>query len=407
MNLQSDIKLQNKKIDLFVIIEFALCAIIILSTLLMKYGIASNAFTVSFLVLIIGFVFHTLKLSSSCNLAIILLAIFFSGFSVIETTIIFNKSLSFQYLKEYFIFIATLLLMFLWSNTKINNKTIQFVLKFNIGISALYPIAYKFFPREGAFNDLSLNFSNPNLTGMWILQSLLYLALGFLNLQKRFWKFVCVALFIINFYLLNLTGARNCMLSLLLFAVMIVWLLIKRSNKFPKFILIFVNIAPICFVPIYLCFINSVIEKGWLSFLISEGKPLDSRVAIWTRILKTLKGYWLTGKYPEIAGNLHNSHLVLLASYGLVVLFLVIIITYYISVRVNNEITSKKQEYALAAFFACLFMGFGEGALFSGGQGIYIMVCGFLLLARADCNENEQIKLQSINKKRTESGAYS
>ena len=46
MNLQSDIKLQNKKIDLFVIIEFALCAIIILSTLLMKYGIASNAFTV-------------------------------------------------------------------------------------------------------------------------------------------------------------------------------------------------------------------------------------------------------------------------------------------------------------------------------------------------------------------------
>ena len=43
---------------------------------------------------------------------------------------------------------------------------------------------------------------------------------------------------------------------------------------------------------------------------------------------------------------------------------------------------SFKQTLCLLAFFIVWIMGFGEAALFSGGQGIYIVSCSFLLLAR-------------------------
>jgi hypothetical protein len=52
------------------------------------------------------------------------------------------------------------------------------------------------------------------------------------------------------------------------------------------------------------------------------------------------------------------------------------------------------QTIALIAFFIVWIMGLGEAALFSGGQGIYIVSCSFLLLAREqDVNQEMPIQL--------------
>lgn len=375
---------RNGKIDLFVLCEFVLCFIIVLSTLLIRINIASTAFTVSFLALVVAAFFKSTSKEKVDFLGLTISIIVFSFLCVIASTIMLGESFTFEYLKEYFIFVSTVLLMLIWSDTSANASTVNFLLKFNILIALLYPIAYKSFPQINQFNSLSLNFSNPNLTGMWILQSVLYSILGFLLLKKWIWRLLCVFAAIYNIYLMNLTEARNCIIALTLFVGLIIWLNIKRICKMPKWIIFIINIIPICFIPLYLNLIYKIMDKGWLSFFESEGKSLTSRVNIWNERFDLIKGYWLTGAYPTAGGNAHNSHLTVLASYGVIVLLLVIAFTYLISVKLNNNCSSKKQAYALAAFFSALFMGFGEGALFSGGQGIYIMVCGFLLLANAE-----------------------
>ena len=55
---------------------------------------------------------------------------------------------------------------------------------------------------------------------------------------------------------------------------------------------------------------------------------------------------------------------------------------YKLCCAVNENCKTKKSLYCLAAFFGVVFMGIGEGALFSGAMGLYIMACGFIYLAR-------------------------
>lgn len=387
---------KNEKINKFIFCEYIICAIIILSTLLMKSEVSSIFFSVSFIVLFVETVFISCRAEEKKNFNLSVLIIALSAFCILFSSVLLEAQITFEYLKEYFVFAATILLLYVSSNVIVNNKTVNFILKFNIIIAALYPIAYNFFSQENYFTDLSLNFTNPNLAGMWILQSVLYSFLGVLLLKHFIWKLASAFLIAYNVYLINLTAARNCIITLALFILMLVWAMFKPSPKLPKWILVVVNIVPICFVPMYLYLLDWIKEKGWLSFMVSKGKPLDSRVEIWNDIIDKLNGHWIMGVYPESAGNSHNSHLVILASYGFMVLLLVIIMMLSICLDINKRIVSKKQTYALIAFFAALFMGFGEGALFAGGQGIYIMILGFVFLANGSYEDSVK-KIETAN----------
>ncbi len=373
----------TKNYNLFVLLEFALSAVIILSTLLIRPGITSKAFALSFITLFVA-VFRCCFKRKTKLFGLMLIITVGALFCVCCSTLIMGGTLSYEYLKEYIIFISTILLMYYAVNTKINANTTLFLLKFNVIISFLYPVAYRFFPLHDKFNDLALNFSNPNLAGMWILLSILYCALAFFALKKVLWKIISIVSVALNVFLILQTKARNCFISLFLFLILLAWLNIKKSNRLSKAVVLIVNILPIVFVPLYLQLIDPIIKKGWFSFLVSSGKNLTSRVTIWNRVLNELDVYWFTGAYPKTAGNAHNSHLVVLASYGIIILIAVIAFTTLVSNTLNNKLTCKQQAYALVAFFATLFLGFGEGALFSGGQGIYIMICGFILLANGN-----------------------
>jgi hypothetical protein len=89
--------------------------------------------------------------------------------------------------------------------------------------------------------------------------------------------------------------------------------------------------------------------------------------------------------------------MVVLCSFGIVVLFLVMRFLYVVMVRVNRQCETRKQLICLAAFFGTVFMGLGEGGLFSGGVGINVISCMPLLLARfnwdkinADSNRSDR-----------------
>ena len=101
---------------------------------------------------------------------------------------------------------------------------------------------------------------------------------------------------------------------------------------------------------------------------------------------------WFTGDYANLDGNAHNSHMVLLCSFGIVILILTIIFTYNITIEISKKAKNKFQTLCLAAFYASIFMGFGEGALYSGGLGLYILCGIFLVLANSDLDYNDSKK---------------
>lgn len=386
----------EQRINKFIALEYILCGVIILATLLQESAIASNAFMMSFLILVVYYLKLIFSDAARDFLPLTLLIVAVSFLCICYSSIINYSSFNFDYIKEYLIFLSTVFFIFIIVNSDINLKTSNAILIFNIFAAYLYPLAYKFFPQSHKYNDLTLNFSNPNLTAMWILQSVLYAALSVFIIKSKLLKIIAAVSIPINVFLINETGARNCMIALVLFAALCAWITIKKSKKFSKSLIFIINIVPIAFVPIYLTYIKSIQERGWFDFLVKEGKSLTSRLVVWQDQLEKIHGLWLTGNYAQASGNAHNAHLVLLSSYGILILILVIYFFYKVCINFNDESKSRKNLFALAAFFAVIFMGLGEGALFSGGMGIFVMACGFLLLARCDYRGSEDEEEKSL-----------
>ena len=298
-----------------------------------------------------------------------------------------NKSVSFDNLKQVFIFLSTIIFFRLAETVKIGKKTANIIFGANILISIIYLYCKRTYPQEYipySANYLTINFSNPNLTGMFLLISLLYMCLSFFYFENIFLKGISILLAVSNFDLMLQTESRNPLIAFILFLAILLISFFKEDLSYSKFFNFAVNISPIAFVFFYLTFIDKIIQKGWLSFLVSEGKNLNSRVYAWKLQLSNLGDKWLFGDYANLMGNAHNSHLVILCSFGLVVLILVIVFTYKLTYTLTERIKNKFQLYCLAAVFAVTFMGFGEGALYSGGIGIYILSGVFLIFANSD-----------------------
>lgn len=372
----------------FMVLEFFLCTIIVFFNLTSRAAIVSKAFTFSFFVLL-AFFLYVLNSKGKKLLLFgnVLSILFVSFFCILLNTLSSTVTLNFKILNNYFLFASTIIFMFIMLNIDVDMKTAKRILYINIFIAVLYPIAYRYFPQQIVSNvGIHLNFSNPNLTAMWILQSLLYLSLAFFCLKSKILKVLCVLIFIENLRLLSLTNARNSMIALFLYGVCCLWIFIKQTPRFSKILIGAINILPITFLFVYLQFIDIISKSERLQFLVSEGKNLTSRVEIWQRNLNKIKDCWLIGSYYTAPGNTHNAHLVVLGSFGAITLVLTIYFMYKLCCIVDKGCTTKKSLYCLTAFFAVIFMGIGEGAFFSGAMGIYIMACGYIYLARCDFN---------------------
>lgn len=391
----SDTPMKKEKLNWFIFWEMLLCTAMVWFNCSKNPTMASDAFTASFIVLLFVFlkyVFSQKEMMIDLDWLLISI-ILISFFNVFLSFLVNGESINFGGLKSYFIFISTVIFFRLSEKTKISKKTVDYIFGLNIIISVIYVYckrAYSQVYSQYGNNALTLNFSNPNLTGMFVFLSLLYMFLGVLYYKKTIMKGICAILAISNFLLLLKTESRNPLVAFVLFLGIFALSFIKINLRFSKPFNLLVNVAPTVFVFLYLTFISKIIEKGWLNFLVKEGKDLNSRVKVWNYFLKKLGDKWLLGDYVNLLGNAHNSHLVLLCSFGFIVLVLVIIFTYKLTSMLSQRTTSKFQIYCLSAFFAVIFMGFGEGALYSGGLGIYILSGGFIVLANSHLEEQSE-----------------
>ena len=90
---------------------------------------------------------------------------------------------------------------------------------------------------------------------------------------------------------------------------------------------------------------------------------------------------------------MHNSHINVLVSYGLIVFVLVMIFLFVVLSRSIKNGRGNKGALSVWAFIVCLILGSGEAILFSGGLSFYLLVGQFLLLSNAGQENRGELRL--------------
>ncbi len=351
-------------------------------------NVVSALFVLSFFCVLLIFI-PFVRRNVDSLFVIVLTIIILSFVSVFYSGISNGIGMSFSGLNNYLSFCSTILYMYVMGTMKIHKRIAKILIAIGVMVALLYPIGCVYFGFTMNTTLFTMNFSNPNLTGLFILQSIFYCVLGSIVFKKKITRTACLLLVIVNISLMLRTEARNCIISLALFLLILIWFRTKRSGRINNHFLAFLSLFPLIFVFVYLKFISRFKGMSTLNYLVSEGKKLESREWIWNNIFSKLQGHYLFGDYYVCGGNAHNSHLAILAGFGIIVLVLSVIFIYKIMVKVNYSCKSFKQAGCLAAFCGTIFMGMGEGALFCGSIGLYIPACTFLLLAHVNWDTNE------------------
>ncbi len=286
----------------------------------------------------------------------------------------------FEYMKEWIIFMSTINLFFWVYSTNVSDAIIKKIFICGVMTAGIFILAF-LMDRAKANSEIpdlvTFGLSNPNMTGIYLLNVFLCIFILTRFVKRRFFKIVFYALCGILFYFIYLTMARSCIIA----AIVCLVLSFLPKKKYSSFLTFLIMIFPLIFVFIYLKCIDTDIAYMF-EFMETEGKTITSRVKIWEYVLKIIENNIFLGNYYLGSGNKHNTHLMLLSAFGLPTFSLVIIFFCRILNHVGQFIKSKYQFVALYAFYAIIIMGTFEAALFSGSQEMYVFSGAFLLIAK-------------------------
>ena len=94
---------------------------------------------------------------------------------------------------------------------------------------------------------------------------------------------------------------------------------------------------------------------------------------------------------------MHNTHLEIAASYGVIVMILVCILLAVYIYRRGHVCQNKQGMSYILGFCGAILVGLGEAALFSGGLGIYIFVGAYLLMGNAFEAQSPSIREKNVS----------
>lgn len=361
-------------------IEMLFCFLIAFFMMTNKSSVASMIFNGSFIVLLIIILCsqkNNTPLKIQCYTVVSV-----CGIEVVLDILFAGRIPTIEEMKYYFIFISFIIFV-LVSVTYYYPEYLSKSLKlFMFSMGVLFPLLYYFGGVQTVTsNYLAMNFSNPNLLGLWLVQVIFCGLISAVTTDRKIIRLISGLLVLLNAGLLFKSGCRTAMLAALLGIGLLVFFR-YRGSRYPKLVLGIVAIAPLLVLIIYIKGFDVWNSLDYIVSLETETKNFSSRIGIWTNALNMLRNKYLFGSYSTLAGNLHNSHLTLIGSYGIVGMTMTTIYCYKVMNHINNQCNTFQQKLCLTGFIAAYLTGIGEGSLFSGGLGMYIMTCSFLLMAR-------------------------
>ena len=380
---------------------------IFLFNILGNKNLVSILFSLTFIFVLILWLKNIISNFNNIDLLAIIIIVF-CFISVSINLFASNSGFNLSYFKKVTIFSFTIMYFSTAIKISINCKNIQKLLKIMfIGISVA--CIYLYYTRNNEMyifngrisNYLCFNFNNPNETSIF-LASLFLLGVDLFFLEKvRFIKILDLILLVFLIYFVNETRSRNALFTLILFLVLLIYILLKKKHiKFSNFSLLFGSLWPMIFCIFYMLSIKKL--KSLLYFLISEGKTVDSRYYVWKYAFNNFKSSPIFGAYNQISNGtgtsqMFNTHLDILASYGIIVFILTSYFFYQIVKNVNSRSHDIKSKIFLLSFIAVLILGMCEAALVSGGLSIHILVGDFLIIAcNVLTNEQDGVKNENI-----------
>lgn len=222
--------------------------------------------------------------------------------------------------------------------------------------------------------ELTLGFNNPNESGIYLMLSFFVMLSAVFYWKKRWQRNGSIVLSVVLYYLLWQTQSR---MAILMAAVAAVAVLMRRFYKPGIIMRMTVLLSPA------ISFVITMLFSAVLDSVSLMGEALDTgRYNIYQALLSRLDflGVFI-GNVPGFAGgNLHNSYLSIMGSYGLITTVLYIALSN--AVLREQHANSQKSEAAYAAYIGILCIishGIAEGTLLLSGT-VYAGLGGLLFL---------------------------
>ncbi len=341
-----------------------------------KSQISSLLFTMTFLLTAALWAAVTAKGISRCNMLVIWILLL-SGFGVFGNAVLTGTVVTASYLRKLVIFWAAVMQFGAVAEHIPQKKTVDDLLCWNTLLACFLTGAW-LLQRDAMYQIngiitgyLTFRFTNPNLAAAFLcvigMMEVLQAQMSESRIRRLFHIFLGG---ILAFFVWE-TRARNARLILLLF-----FLAVGRKGSKPmafhRWTAAGIAVLPLLFAGGYLLLVDVPSIQRAFSFLASEGKGLDSRAEIWHFALDAVLASPLLGAYSQISGGtgasqMHNSHLDILASYGIPAGVLVCV---FLAVILHKTCRDRPSYLCMAGFSAMLLSGLGEAMLFSGGMGI-------------------------------------
>lgn len=374
-------------------LQFLILAGIIAAQVLGQTALSSLLFTLTFFLTVALWLTGAAGQISGTNLLALMMVVV-SCLHVAANTLITGTEVSFSYIRKLVMFWATILFFAAMEGQKAEKSTVKFLFCWNSLIAAFLIGMYEMrreqmYVWNGRVTEyLTFGFTNPNLAAVFLSAvCILELLCGF-RTKGRIAKIVHWALAFLMGYFVTRTRARNAQMLLIFFLIAYgkTLLLPGRPFRLNNWAAGSIALLPLLFAGAYLlCIYTPAIQEAF-EFLVGEGKGLDSRVEVWTFALEQFLQSPVLGAYSQIVNSdthaqMHNTHVDVLASYGIGVLGMLVVFLYRM---LRSEDRQGWSGLCMAGFGALLLSGLGEAMLFSGGLGIYIYAGILRMLANAE-----------------------
>ena len=390
------LKIEN---DLIITLIYMLSGVMIIGQLFGIHTITSIAYALSFVFVFGLWCLHLKEFKILDLVSIVIIALAFISAFITCT------NLSVNYFINWLIFSFVFLYFSVCLKIRLKSQTVRNIFRINSVVVVLCCLAYIF-----CFNDvfyvtitgvryLVFDFYNPNCLALFLFCIAITSVLKN-SFSKRFHliKQICIiALFSI---LIAQTLSRTVLIAFCFFVVIYIVFRRKQAYYLPQGITfkLVVSIFPLIFAIFYMFFIDKLASNEIFGFFISEGKDIDSRQAVWEYAFELFKKSPFVGSYDalmnsSVASQVHNSHLNVLTSYGVITFVLVIVFLLLIMKDSFKNAKKTHTELSMWAFIICLFLGSGEAILFSGGLSFYLLVGQFLLLSNSSVGNGVEMSL--------------
>jgi O-antigen ligase len=302
--------------------------------------------------------------------------------------------LSFDYLKKLMIFACTVIYLTSCTKARVPARTLRRVPYMSFAVGAVLLASYVLWNTQmhllGGLRStyLTFGFTNPNLTALFLACFIMILVLEGMRARQWWLRSAFLVMAAIEVIFLYETQSRNALLAIGVFLVVAILAAMLGPGRIVlhKWLFAFVSVFPLLFVGAYMAFVGNEDLMQAFSFLSGEGKGLGSRTFIWQDALDRFWESPIFGAYSQLSNGsgmsqMHNTHMDILASYGIVVLILTCVFLYLIMARSWDGGNRATRVVGVVAFECVIMLCVGEAALFAGGLAVYVFMGYFLLYA--------------------------